>query len=421
MISECSIGKKRAEIGKVVAEIDEKLYNPRKASKTRFIAHEHNVLCNQFRNWSSQYVYYERRARSTNLKSEEVIDAQNKARDRQCVRTITTLLAMIEITDVLGRASCMLQKSNALPWEHLDVIELLLQRLLYIKECFDHGRIPDHLDPPSDPHEVDEDSEVITEDVSVKKKVKTYKPNALGYQTWDIMKKHLPSSGEFQKTVPVLCKGQIENRTMTRFVNRGREQLTMEEEITSVLKQISAKYINGLIKHVRGYFFTGVNPAGVNTKPPEWMKLAKTAFNFLDSNSYEDMKNAFSLLHPLLIQPMTEVECTKSLFQYSILHKRMSNLATKENEKSLDALLYQFCRDPQLYKDCELATYVMLFNNVISTNECVIESLISRIEEHNSKGRPLSEKQLHYEMMVKENGPHPLHPSTEEFLRSSLH
>ena len=139
----------------------------------------------------------------------------------------------------------------------------------------------------------------------MKKKVKTYKPNALGYQTWDIMKKHLPSSGEFQKTVPVLCKGQIENRTMTRFVNRGREQLTMEEEITSVLKQISAKYINGLIKHVRGYFFTGVNPAGVNTKPPEWMKLAKTASNFLDSNSYEDMKNAFSLLHPLLIQPMT--------------------------------------------------------------------------------------------------------------------
>ena len=73
-----------------------------------------------------------------------------------------------------------------------------------------------------------------------------------------------------------------------------------------------------------------------------------------------------------------------------------------------------------MFKDCELATHIMLYNTVVASSECVIESLISRIEEHNTNSRPLSDDQLQCEMMVRENGPHPLHPSTTDFLTTSL-
>ena len=125
-----------------------------------------------------------------------------------------------------------------------------------------------------------------------------------------------------------------------------------------------------------------------------------------------------------MIQPLTESESTKAIFQYSVLHNRMKTLIAGEAEEnkrlSLSTILYKYCTNKNLYKDSDLATYIMLFNTVITTNECVIESLNSRIENHNSQSRPLKEEQLQCEMMVRENGPHPLHTSTPEFLRISL-
>lgn len=68
-----------------------------------------------------------------------------------------------------------------------------------------------------------------------------------------------------------------------------------------------------------------------------------------------------------------------------------------------------------------MAVRVMLFNVGAATSECGIESLISSISNTNSKIRPLSLQQLHRELMVKENGPHPLKKTTKQFLYDSLH
>ena len=63
----------------------------------------------------------------------------------------------------------------------------------------------------------------------------------------------------------------------------------------------------------------------------------------------------------------------------------------------------------------------MLFNIGTATSECGVESLISSIGSTNKKGRPLSLPQLHKELMIKVNGPKPLHKDTEKFLRDSLY
>ena len=191
---------------------------------------------------------------------------------------------MLEITDIMTRSSCLLQQSTAFPWEHLDGIRIILKRLEYVKVCFADGKVPHSLDPP----------EEHTADTAVK-----YTPNGLGCQPWEVMKKHMPYNGYFQD-VPVLCKGEIDNRHMTRYVQH--EKLSLEDEISLVLREISSQYLSQLIKHLNGYFFTGKNPAGINTIPPHWMELAKTAFGFMDDTSYETRKASFISLIPLMIQ-----------------------------------------------------------------------------------------------------------------------
>ena len=56
----------------------------------------------------------------------------------------------------------------------------------------------------------------------------------------------------------------------------------------------------------------------------------------------------------------------------------------------------------------------------ISVCECGMESLISSISQNNDKSRPLSLDQLHNEITIKKNGPHPLHKSTDKFLLDAL-
>ena len=121
-----------------------KSHEPRISSDTHFVAHQHKVLCNQFQNWPIQYRYWERRSQeNTNddekLTSDKVIESQKKASDLRNVQFITVFLSMVEISDVLARASCLLQGSCRFPWEFLDVINDLLTKLEYIKCCFSKG------------------------------------------------------------------------------------------------------------------------------------------------------------------------------------------------------------------------------------------------------------------------------------------
>ena len=132
-------------------------------------------------------------------------------------------------------------------------------------------------------------------------------------------------------------------------------------------------------------------------------------------------------LHDVSCLPINRVKrgWTVALFQYSMLLARVQTLidedaAESENPQSLKSLIYKLCTSPKLYTGCELTITVMLYNLGCPTSECGIESLISAVGENNSKDRPLAIPQLEREIMIRRNGPHPLHHNTTEFLLSAL-
>ena len=126
-----------------------KSYEPLQVSNTKFVAHEHPVLCNQYHNWPIQYSHWEHHAqeiwreselehddKQQCLKSEEVTEAQNRAAELRNVTNITVFLSMIKITDLLTCSSCRLQSTKKFPWEFPDIIKDLLIKLNYTKEWF---------------------------------------------------------------------------------------------------------------------------------------------------------------------------------------------------------------------------------------------------------------------------------------------
>ena len=163
---------------------------------------------------------------------------------------------MLEITDLLGRASCEMQGTDNFPWVFVTVIKNLKQKLEYIRKCFSEGLIPD-ITPES--YEV-------------------YCPNHLGKPQWSVMQNNLPSDTRpvFQK-IPVVISGEFDNRPLRRYTSKNvdKSERTINGEVKQVLKNVADTYITNLIKYIDDYFFTGKNPSGVNTELPHWISLAK--------------------------------------------------------------------------------------------------------------------------------------------------
>jgi hypothetical protein len=276
-------------------------------------------------------------------------------------------------------------------------------------KCFSQGIVPDNKHPSYS-------------DIN-------YKPNGLGKQPWIHMKANLPSdSRPTFHGIAVLCSGELENRTMRRWTRRFGDtaELTIDKEVKTTLKEISDTYLKNLIKFINGYFINGQNPSSYNSKLPEWISLSKNSFDFTSPIEVDTRKASFPKVIKTMVQPLTQSEADKAVFEYNILLERVSRLIAEDTEgtgdssPTLKSLLYRICSTPKLYSGIELAIHVMLYNIVTATSECGIESLISSISENNNRGRPISLTQLHSELMVKQNGPHPLHSTSEKFLKDSL-
>ena len=100
-----------------------------------------------------------------------------------------------------------------------------------------------------------------------------------------------------------------------------------------------------------------------------------------------------------------------------MLLQRMLKIMKNDESTNEDSSLKSTSK---LYCDVELAVKVMLYSVGTITSECGIESLISSIGYSNSKGRPISLEQVHSELMIKKNGPHPLDRNITKFLHESL-
>ena len=158
---------------------------------------------------------------------------------------------------------------------------------------------------------------------------------------------------------------------------------------------------------------------------PSWIELSRKAFDLFSPTeiSIEEREESFSKLLQTMVQPMTEHQIPVAEFQYNMLQRMMKIIKDDEltnEDTSLKSVIYRVCTNSKLYSDVELALKVMLYSVGTVTNEWGIESLISSISRSNSKGRPISLEQVHKELMIKKNGPHPLDRNITKFLHESL-
>ena len=198
---------------------------------------------------------------------------------------------------------------------------------------------------------------------------------------------------------------------------------TISQEVKNTLKEIAETYIKHLLEYIDGYFFNGKNPSNVNTALPSWILLARDSFDFKMKKERKAREESFDKLMKTLIQPFTEGEVNVAKFQYSMLLSHAETLLEEDSDcqQSLKSLIYRICTSSKLYTGCELAISVMLLNLGSSTSECGMESLISSLKDNNSVDRPITLPQLHKELLIRKNGPHPLHATTTKFLHDALY
>ena len=129
-------------------------------------------------------------------------------------------------------------------------------------------------------------------------------------------------------------------------------------------------------------------------------------------------EESFAQLMTTMVQPFTDKECCVAEHQYRMLLSRVEKLLKEDSDptQSLKSIIYRLGTAPTLYQGVELARCVMM-NIGCATSEC----WISAMKDNNSVDRPLSIDQLHHEIVIRKNGPHPLHPATTQFLLDALY
>ena len=76
--------------------------------------------------------------------------------------------------------------------------------------------------------------------------------------------------------IAVLSGGTlVENLSQTED-----EEVTINHDEKTTMKEISSTYLTSLIKFMDGYFISRENPSRVNTAVPEWIPLTKLCFDF---------------------------------------------------------------------------------------------------------------------------------------------
>ena len=186
-----------------------------------------------------------------------------------------------------------------------------------MKKCFEEGTIPslDHESYGGDPD--------------------VYCPIGLGKPQWLIMKTHIPTNqrSTFQG-IPVTLTGQLENRHMRRYLKKKTQEITntIDQEVKHAMKEIAKSYIQPLIKYVNGYFIDGDNPSRIDTKTPEWISLAKNAFDFSSKSQEDRTKSFMKLMSTTMIQPYTEKEVEVGTFQYKMLLRRAESIIEEDKK-----------------------------------------------------------------------------------------
>ena len=155
----------------------------------------------------------------------------------------------------------------------------------------------------------------------------------------------------------------------------------------------------------------------------ELLQLLSKIFNFSKFLSDSKTKENFNyknfsideISNPIFIQLLTQMNITFDEFfsQYNLLKKRLLESASfSKGTLTTLQILDVFLRDPELYTDIEGILRVCLTLSLQTHNECIVESMCSKVQYHARPERNLARNTLNEEIFVSWQGP-PLTESTK--------
>lgn len=222
------------------------------------------------------------------------------------------------------------------------------------------------------------------------------------------------------KHVPLLLRGGPERRSCRSIA----EQPSTPDQLRSTCLNKYKNFLNSALQQLQKYF---------EDKYPTWLKLAEILFLFIGARDdtlsiSERIELRLAKLEDLmkceLINPLTPDEKQVLRAQYKTLFIRSIHIVNEvkreiptlfENEKPISVKIvnnlvwYDVCSKEEYFHDIKNIIEFSLRFLIRDANECSVETLIGDVDHVKSiKRTKLQYENLHKQLFIRENGPHPL-------------
>ena len=205
--------------------------------------------------------------------------------------------------------------------------------------------------------------------------------------------------------VEVRSKGTYQGCPLVIPVKTHRAVTGLEDPPTDI-----ELTLDNFLKEMKCYMDSLIIDLHKRFQWPSWLSLSETVFDFSLDATKEDRVEALKELMalPSSPHPLMEMEKDRLCAEYSTLLLHAQHIHNTEKINTQEELHYILGTRSDIYEGCENIIDFMLKFLARPTNECIVESTFSMVDD---EGRPLTRKNLEDICAIQMNGPHPLRSS----------
>ena len=367
------LGKNHSDLRSVAHELGETFLEFCLFSETRFMEYAHRSYDHFLKMF---HILFEKIQRDE-LASETSKDSESLENlEKMLVQahTVTDLLFMNELSNIMTLCSKSFQKFDVLPFEPFHAFNNLIKKLEHAKDCFENDRSPS---------------------------INSTDSNSDTQWNWGFFKKSVEEICESQtfKGVKLLVPGD-RGRVTRSGISYGYDKESFSAMVLTRFRHY-AKFLSELIDSLKNRF-----------EPwPQWMLLCNETFNFSNELPLADRQAALEILMdcPFGPSPLLNDEKKRISAEYLTTVLNAEKVVKESNhEISQKDIWYELLTKEPLYKNCKkLNAFAILFLNR-SFNEAIVEVEVSSLKNISTERRPLLQKTTEMLDFISTNGPHPL-------------
>ena len=372
------IGKNHSDLRSIAKEMGEIFLEFCLFIPTRFIEYAHRTYYHYIR---MIHILFEKMKRdeANAVSRKESDNLENLEKLLVQAKTVTDLLFMNEVSQLMTFCSKSFQRFDNLPFETLHAYEHLCSHLLQAQKSFEKQKIPDT--------------------------VKIMHPNSKVHNLWELFKTSVQTICDSQtfKGIPLLVPG-----------DRGR--VTRSGKAYGYQKEEFSALVLGRFKHYGDYLGKLLHSLKIRYEPwPNWLLYCEDTFNFSKELTLHERETALKKLMncpfgPTPLIPDEKKRIAAEYLTFSLnAEKAMSALHAGNSQKVTQTeLWYELLTNENHFKHCKkLIAFALSFLNR-SFNESIVEVEVSSLNKISTEDRPLQQKTTEMLNFVSTNGPHPL-------------